>query len=36
MPEARYYVVRDSDGWTVKFEDEHYGPYSAYEDAARG
>jgi hypothetical protein len=35
MPEARYYVVRDPEGWIVKFEDEHYGPYSKYDDAER-
>src|SRR6266536_886637 len=22
--DARYYVVRDHDGWMIKFEDEHY------------
>jgi len=35
MPEARYYVVKDPEGWIIKFEDEHYGPYSNYEDAER-
>ena len=33
MPDARYYVVRDHDGWMIKFEDEHYGPYSSHDDA---
>ena len=35
MPEARYYVVKDPQGWIIKFEDEHYGPYSAYDEAER-
>ena len=35
MPDARYYVVRDRDGWIIKFEDEHYGPYSNHGDAVR-
>ena len=35
MPEARYYVVKDPEGWIIKFEDERYGPYCNYEDAER-
>ena len=35
MAEARYYVVKDPEGWIVKFEDEQYGPYSDYQDAER-
>ncbi len=35
MPDARYYVVMDHDGWMIKFEDEHYGPYSSHDDAVR-
>jgi Uncharacterized protein conserved in bacteria (DUF2188) len=35
MRDARYYVVRDHDGWMIKFEDEHYGPYSSHDDAVR-
>jgi hypothetical protein len=33
MADIRYYVVRDHDGWIIKFEDEHYGPYLSREDA---
>ena len=35
MADARSYVVRDHDGWMIKFEDEHYGPYSSHDDAVR-
>ena len=35
MADARYYVVRDRDGWMIKFEDEHYGPYRDHDDAVR-
>ena len=35
MPDARYYLVRDDEGWMIKFEDEHYGPYASQDDALR-
>ena len=35
MPDARYYLVRDHEGWMIKFEDEHYGPYASQDDALR-
>src|SRR5262249_34857851 len=35
MADARYYVVRDHGGWVIKFEDEHYGPYTSHDDAVR-
>jgi len=35
MADARYYVVRDRDGWMIKFEDEHHGPYRDHDDAVR-
>jgi len=33
MPDARYFIVQHDDRWTIKFNDEEYGPYKTKEEA---
>jgi Uncharacterized protein conserved in bacteria (DUF2188) len=33
MPDARYFVVQHNDEWSIKFNDEEYGPYRTKAEA---
>jgi hypothetical protein len=33
MPDARYFIVQHDDRWTIKFNDEEYGPYKTKDEA---
>jgi uncharacterized protein DUF2188 len=33
MAYARYHIVRQRDVWTVKFNDEEYGPFPSHAEA---
>ncbi len=33
MPDARYFIVQRDDQWTIKFNDEEYGPYRSKDEA---
>ena len=33
MPDALYFVVPHGGAWTIKFEDEEYGPYKSQSGA---
>ena len=33
MPDARYFIVQHDDRWTIKFNDEEYGPYKSKDEA---
>ena len=33
MPNARYIVVRHETAWTIKFDDEEFGPYRSQSEA---
>ena len=27
MPDARYFIIQHDDQWSIKFNDQEYGPY---------
>ena len=33
MPDARYFIVQHEDSWSIKFNDEEYGPYKTKDEA---
>ena len=33
MPDARYFIVQHDDLWSIKFNDEEYGPYRSKAEA---
>ncbi len=33
MSDARYFIVQDSSGWLIKYNDEEYGPYRTEAEA---
>jgi hypothetical protein len=33
MPDARYFIVQHDDQWSIKFNDEEYGPYRTKDEA---
>jgi hypothetical protein len=33
MPDARYFIVQHDDLWSIKFNDEEYGPYKTKSEA---
>jgi hypothetical protein len=33
MPDARYFIVQQNDQWSIKFNDEEYGPYRTKDEA---
>ena len=33
MPDARYFIVQHDDQWSIKFNDEVYGPYRSKDEA---
>jgi hypothetical protein len=33
MPDARYFIVQHGDQWSIKFNDEEYGPYKSKAEA---
>jgi Uncharacterized protein conserved in bacteria (DUF2188) len=33
MPDARYFIVQHDDQWSIKFNDEEYGPYRSKAEA---
>ena len=33
MPDARYFIVQHGDEWSIKFNDEEYGPYKTKDEA---
>jgi hypothetical protein len=33
MPDARYFIVQHDDLWSIKFNDEEYGPYKTKDEA---
>jgi hypothetical protein len=33
MPDARYFIVQHDDQWSIKFNDEVYGPYLSKDEA---
>jgi hypothetical protein len=33
MPDARYFIVQHDDRWSIKFNDEEYGPYKTKDEA---
>lgn len=33
MPQARYFVVQQGDTWTIRFNDEEFGPYNSQAEA---
>jgi hypothetical protein len=33
MPDARYFIVQHDDQWSIRFNDEEYGPYKTKAEA---
>ena len=33
MPDARYFIIQREDRWSIKFNDEEYGPYRTKDEA---
>jgi hypothetical protein len=33
MPEARYFIERHQDSWTIRYDDEEFGPYKTQSEA---
>jgi len=33
MPDARYFIVQHQDRWSIKFNDEEFGPYKTKDEA---
>jgi hypothetical protein len=33
MPDARYFIVQHEGQWSIKFNDEEYGPYKTKDEA---